>query len=187
MFADDLGDFSGFCGKASILEADDFLGACCRKAMSPKKLWTLLFPPLIAICTFAISAVTCSLVLSRFTDDLVAISLAFRNFKLQVYCSEVWEPAHPLQGSFGPSGPEMAKKSRKMSGGAGDPQKSRKSLGDSPGSLRRVSGNCLESVFGVFRDFLETFWGPGATGPGRHFRDFFWATLLLFFFSILGP
>ena len=53
-----------------------------------------------------------------------------------------------------------------------DPKKSRKSLGDSPGSLRRVSGKCLESVFGVFWDFLETFWGPGARGPGRYFRDF---------------
>ena len=33
-----------FRGKPFILEADDFLGACCRKAMTPKKLWTLLFP-----------------------------------------------------------------------------------------------------------------------------------------------
>ena len=41
-------------------------------------------------------------------------------------------------------------------------------LGDSLGSLRRVSGKCLKSVFGVFQDFLETFWGPGAGGPGRH-------------------
>ena len=31
--------------KLSILAADDFLGACYRKAMTPKKLWTLLFPP----------------------------------------------------------------------------------------------------------------------------------------------
>ena len=36
--ADDLDDFS------AILAADDFLGACYRKAMTPKKLWTLLFP-----------------------------------------------------------------------------------------------------------------------------------------------
>ena len=34
-----------FCGKPSILEADDFLGACYRKAMTPQKLWTLLSPP----------------------------------------------------------------------------------------------------------------------------------------------
>ena len=34
------------CGTHSILEADDFLGACCRKAMSPKKLQTLPFPQL---------------------------------------------------------------------------------------------------------------------------------------------
>ena len=33
-----------FYRKPSILAADDFLGACCRKAMTPKKLWTLLFP-----------------------------------------------------------------------------------------------------------------------------------------------
>ena len=26
-----------------ILAADDFLGACYRKAMTPQKLWTLLF------------------------------------------------------------------------------------------------------------------------------------------------
>ena len=29
--------------KPSILAADDFLGACYRKAMTPKKQWTLLF------------------------------------------------------------------------------------------------------------------------------------------------
>ena len=33
-----------FCRKPFILEADNFLGACCRKAMTPKKLWTLPFP-----------------------------------------------------------------------------------------------------------------------------------------------
>ena len=33
-----------FYRKLSILTADDFLGACYRKAMTPKKLWTLLFP-----------------------------------------------------------------------------------------------------------------------------------------------
>ena len=27
-----------------MLEADDFLGACHRKALSPPKLWTLYFP-----------------------------------------------------------------------------------------------------------------------------------------------
>ena len=30
-------------GNPPILEADDLLGACYRKAMAPKKLWTLLF------------------------------------------------------------------------------------------------------------------------------------------------
>ena len=33
-----------FYRQLSILAADDFLGACYRKAMTPKKLWTLLFP-----------------------------------------------------------------------------------------------------------------------------------------------
>ena len=33
-----------FYRKLSILAADDFLGACYRKAMTPKELWTLLFP-----------------------------------------------------------------------------------------------------------------------------------------------
>ena len=42
--ADDLGQFSGIYRKLSILAADDFLGACYRKAMTPQKLWTLLFP-----------------------------------------------------------------------------------------------------------------------------------------------
>ena len=38
--ADDWSMSLEFCGKPSILEADDFLGACCRKAMTPQKLWT---------------------------------------------------------------------------------------------------------------------------------------------------
>ena len=43
--ADDSGDFLwSFIGKSNILEAEDLLGARYRKAMSPKKLWTLLFP-----------------------------------------------------------------------------------------------------------------------------------------------
>ena len=42
--ADDLDDSLDFYRKPSILAADDFLGACYRKAMTPKKLWTLLFP-----------------------------------------------------------------------------------------------------------------------------------------------
>ena len=36
--ADDLVISLESCGKHSILEANDFLGACCRKAMTPKKL-----------------------------------------------------------------------------------------------------------------------------------------------------
>ena len=41
--ADDLGDFSGNLWEPSILEADNFLGARYRKAMTPKTLCTLLF------------------------------------------------------------------------------------------------------------------------------------------------
>ena len=83
-----------------------------------------------------------------------------------------WEPARPLQR---PPGPEMPKKSRKCLLGppARDPKKSRKSLGDSPGSLGRVSGKCLESVFGVFRDFLETFLGSRGRSPRETFSRLF--------------
>ena len=41
--ADNLDDSLDFYRKPSILAADDFLGACYRKAMTPQKLWTLLF------------------------------------------------------------------------------------------------------------------------------------------------
>ena len=45
--ADDLDDYSGvFEWKPSILAADDLLGACYRKAVTPRKPWTLLFPQL---------------------------------------------------------------------------------------------------------------------------------------------
>ena len=43
-----------FCRKPSTLEADDFSGACYRKAMTLKKLWTLLFPQMGAIRPSAI-------------------------------------------------------------------------------------------------------------------------------------
>ena len=33
--AGDLDDFSGMCGKPSILEADDLFGVCYRKVMTP--------------------------------------------------------------------------------------------------------------------------------------------------------
>ena len=55
--ADNLGDFMEFCRKPSILEADDLLGACYRKAMTPPKLWTLLFPQK---CSFFHSSVCTS-------------------------------------------------------------------------------------------------------------------------------
>ena len=42
--ADDLDDFFGICRKPSILAADDFLGACYRKAVTPKS-YGLYFSP----------------------------------------------------------------------------------------------------------------------------------------------
>ena len=36
LYAEDLGDFSGVFRKPSILEADDFVGAYHRQAMTPK-------------------------------------------------------------------------------------------------------------------------------------------------------
>ena len=74
----------------------------------------------------------------------------------------------PCRGLPGPPGP----KCRKMSPGASGPEmpkKSQKSLGDSPASLRRVSGKCLLSVLGLFGDFL----GSRGQRPWGHFRDFF--------------
>ena len=94
-----------------------------------------------------------------------------------------WEPARPLQRSLAPSGPEMPKKSRKclenVSRGLRPrtphkvSKKSRGQSGKSPESLRRVSGKCLESVFGVFRDFLETFWGSRGLRPRETFSRLF--------------
>ena len=67
----------------------------------------------------------------------------------------------------------MPKKSRKCLPGPRDPKKSP----ESPGTLQKHSPDTFRRLSGDFpdcpRDFLETFWGPGAGGPGRHFRDFF--------------
>ena len=58
------------------------------------------------------------------------------------------QPA-PYRALSGPPGPKCRKSLENVSRGLRprDPKKSQKSLGDSPGSLRRVSGKCLESVF----------------------------------------
>ena len=87
------------------------------------------------------------------------------------------KPARPLQRSLEPLGPEMPKKSRKCLPGplAPEPRKVSKksSLGtvgkDSFDTFRRLSGHFPDCS----RDFLETFRGSGAGGPGRNFRDFF--------------
>ena len=61
--ADDLDDFSGIYRKPFILAADDFLGACYRKAMTHKKLWTLLFSQSVqtplTMCFLTVSSRPC--------------------------------------------------------------------------------------------------------------------------------
>ena len=83
-------------------------------------------------------------------------------------------PQGPYRGLPGPLGPKCRESLENVSRDLGprDPKKSQKSLG----KVRQVCGECPESVFGVLQDFLETFWGPGARGPGRHFREFFGQT-----------
>ena len=80
------------------------------------------------------------------------------------------QPA-PYRGLSGPPGPKSQSRLENVSRGLRprDPQKSQKSLGDRPGSLRRVSGKCLESVFGLSPGLLETFWAPA---PGDIFETF---------------
>ena len=86
----------------------------------------------------------------------------------------------PYRGSVGPFGPEMPKSLKNVSRGLrpGAPKKSPKSFGDSPKTLSRHFPETLRRLPTLSRDFLETFSGPLAGGPGRHFRDFF---------SISGP
>ena len=76
------------------------------------------------------------------------------------------ERASPLQRS------RNAEKVSKMSPGASGPR--------TPKSLQKVSGTVQKDSFDISedfpdcsRDFLETFRGSGAGGPGRHFRDSF--------------
>ena len=78
-----------------------------------------------------------------------------------------WEPARPLQGSLA-SDPKCRKILENVSRGlrSGDTKKS-------PKTVWEVSRKCLESVFGLFPDFLGSFSGSQAGGPGRHSRDFF--------------
>ena len=74
----------------------------------------------------------------------------------------------PYRGLLCPRGPERPKKSRKcLEGppGPGTPKKAQKSLG----TIRKVS----ESLFGVFREFFETFWGSRARRPRERFSRTF--------------
>ena len=65
-----------------------------------------------------------------------------------------WEPVDHLQGSLGPSGPEIRKKSEKVSRGLrpGTPRES----GKSP---RKSLGKSLEGPERLFRDFFQTLGG----------------------------
>ena len=88
-----------------------------------------------------------------------------------------WEPARPLQRSLQASGARSAEKVSKMSpraSGPRTPKSLQKGLGDSPGSLWRVSGKCLESFFlecsGTFSDFLGV---RGPEAPGDIFSETF--------------
>ena len=84
------------------------------------------------------------------------------------------QPA-PYRGLSAPPGPKYRKSLENVSRGLRprDPKKSPKSPGTlqkhSPDTFRRLSEDFPDCP----RDFFETFWGPGAGGPGRHFRDSF--------------
>ena len=85
------------------------------------------------------------------------------------------EPARPLERPLGPFGPEMPKKSRTCLPGSPAPEpkkKSPKSLGNSLGGLRRVSGKCPKESFSdcflrLFGDF------SGFPGPHETFSKLF--------------
>ena len=47
---DDLGDSLEFYRRPPILEADDLLGACYRKAMTPKSYGLYFFPKRAQVC-----------------------------------------------------------------------------------------------------------------------------------------
>ena len=76
------------------------------------------------------------------------------------YSTQFGNQPAPYRGLSGPPGP-----------------KCQKSLENVSGTVREVSGESRESVWRVFLEYSGTFWrlfgGPGAGGPGRHFRDFF--------------
>ena len=84
------------------------------------------------------------------------------------------QPA-PYRGLPGPLGPKCRKSLENVSRGLRplDPKKSQESIGDSPASLRRVSGKCLESVLGVFRDFRGDFLGCRGQRPRETFSRLF--------------
>ena len=83
------------------------------------------------------------------------------------------QPA-PYRGLSGPPGPKFRKSLENVSRRfrPGDPKRSPKSLGDSRGSLRRVSGECLESLFELSPRLFGDFFGVPGRRPRRQFRDF---------------
>ena len=82
------------------------------------------------------------------------------------------QPA-PYTGLSGPSGPKSRKSLESVSWGLWprSPEKSLKSLGNGLGSLRKVSGKCQKSLFGLFPRLFGDF--SGSRGRTPHFRDVF--------------
>ena len=81
------------------------------------------------------------------------------------------EPSDELQESLGPSGPEIPKKSEKSLPGPPAPG-SQKVWKKSRKSPEQTLSRLFPDFSGLFRDFFQTFWDPGAGGPGRLFSDF---------------
>ena len=95
---------------------------------------------------------------------------------ISLHCvTKVGNQPAPYRGLPGPPGPKCRKSLENVSRGLRprNPKKSPKIPGTlkkhSPDTFRRLSGDFPDCP----RDFFETFWGPGAGGPGRHFRDSF--------------
>ena len=87
---------------------------------------------------------------------------------------QVWESVDLLQGSLGPSGPELEKESENEFRGLSAPGP-KKSKTESKKSQDRFFFNYFDS----FSTPFSTFWAPGPLGPGR-------ALIFGLFFPTLG-
>ena len=62
-----------------MLEADDLLGACNRKSMTPQKLWTLLFPQtLFRFITIGAQIITLHNFIFRINSPIMKYILRYR-------------------------------------------------------------------------------------------------------------